>query len=174
MIVEMESCEPRATFFILSLSDQHDLLSFIVSLFNLAIMLSLALFAASVSLVSAHGWLKDITIDGTEYPSFDPRIDIIFKSKRIDWGYSITNAAMNARGSGPVADVESPDIACRFNPLTPPAIHAVARAGSDIVFRWTDWFTNHKGPLFTVGCKSCPVRQLKADHMILILVSIWV
>jgi hypothetical protein len=56
---------------------------------------------------------------------------------------------MNARGFGPVADVDSPDIACRYTPLTPPAIHAVARSGSEISFKWTDWFTNHKGPLLT-------------------------
>jgi cellulase len=117
-------------------------------------MLSLAVLVASISVVSAHGWLKDITFDGTEYPAFDPRIDPIFKPKRIEWGYTATNVGMNARGSGPVASVDSPDIACRYNPLTPPAIYAKARAGSDIVFHWTDWFTNHKGPLFTVGLKN--------------------
>jgi cellulase len=78
-------------------------------------------------------------------------VDPKFGSKRIDWGYSITDARMNARGFGPVADVTSPDLTCRFNPLTPPAIHAVARAGANITFKWTDWFTNHKGPLLTVS-----------------------
>jgi hypothetical protein len=83
------------------------------------------------------------------YPSFDPRVDPKFGSKRIDWGYSITYAMMTAQGFGPVADVTSPDITCRFNPLTPPAIHAVARAGANI--KWTDWFTNHKRPLLTAS-----------------------
>jgi cellulase len=56
---------------------------------------------------------------------------------------------MNARGFGPIADVSSPDLTCRYTPLEAPALHAVARAGANVTFKWTDWFTNHKGPLFT-------------------------
>ena len=82
------------------------------------------------------------------YPSFDPRVDLDFPGvKRINWGYQKTHA----EGTGPVEDVSSPDIACRFGPLIPPAIHAVARAGSDMTFQWTAWFGNHKGPVLTVN-----------------------
>jgi cellulase len=65
--------------------------------------------------------------------------------KRINWGYQ----KINAEGTGPVEDVSSPDIACRQSPLVPPALNAVARAGSKITFKWTEWFGNHKGPVLT-------------------------
>jgi cellulase len=62
------------------------------------------------------------------------------------WGYqkTVTN------GTGPVANVASPDIACRFGPLIPPALTAVARAGANMTFQWTSWFENHRGPVLTV------------------------
>ena len=90
------------------------------------------------------------------YPSFDPRVDLDFPGgvKRINWGYQ----KINAEGTGPVENVASPDIACRQGPLITPAIHAVARAGSDITFQWTAWFGNHKGPVLTV--RSLPEKCL--------------
>lgn len=48
-------------------------------------------------------------------------------------------------------NVSSLDMTCRFRPLREPALEAVARAGANITFKWTDWFTNHKGPLLTVS-----------------------
>ena len=77
------------------------------------------------------------------YGAYDPRRDTDPKwnAKRIFWGYSGTRS-----GLGPVNDVMSPDITCRFTLLTPPSIHAVARAGSNISFIWTDWFRDHPGP----------------------------
>jgi hypothetical protein len=67
--------------------------------------------------------------------------------KRIMWGYSKSRV----NGTAPVDNVDSPDIACRFNPLIPPALTAPARAGSNITFGWTEWFASHKGPVLTVS-----------------------
>jgi len=61
----------------------------------------------------------------------------------------ITAPEINAEGTGPVEQVASPDIACRQGPLIAPALNAVARAGSDVLFQWTSWFGNHKGPVLT-------------------------
>jgi hypothetical protein len=82
------------------------------------------------------------------YPAFDSRVDLEFPGgvKRIMWGYQKTVTS----GTGPVENVASPDIACRFGPLIPPALTAVARAGSNMSFEWTAWFGNHKGPVLTV------------------------
>ena len=33
--------------------------------------------------------------------------------------------------------------------MVAPALNAVARAGSQITFQWTEWFGNHKGPVLT-------------------------
>jgi len=91
--------------------------------------------------------LDSITVDGTVYPAFDTKVDLSFPGgvRRIMWGYqkTVTN------GTGPVEDVASPDIACRFGPLIPPALTAVARAGANMTFQWTSWFENHRGPVLT-------------------------
>jgi hypothetical protein len=81
------------------------------------------------------------------YPGFDPRFDVSWKQKRIEWGF---NGHASAQGLGPVANMTSPDITCRFSPVTPPALSAVARAGAEISWKWTDYFANHKGPILTV------------------------
>jgi cellulase len=108
----------------------------------------LALAACSVSLVAAHGQLKQFTVDGNTYPAFDPSLDYDEKwgAKRIEWGFAKAKG-----GVGPVENVASPDITCRFKPLKAPSIEAVARAGSTISFQWLDWFQSHKGPVITVS-----------------------
>lgn len=96
---------------------------------------------------SSTGSLKPSTYRH-RYPAFDPRVDLTFPGgvKRIMWGYqkTVTN------GTGPVDNVASPDIACRFGPLIPPALTAEARAGANMTFQWTSWFGNHRGPVLTV------------------------
>ena len=42
----------------------------------------------------------------------------------------------------------SPAVACRTNPL-PAVLTAPVRAGAPITFKWTNYFTSHKGPLLT-------------------------
>jgi hypothetical protein len=49
-----------------------------------------------------------------------------------------------------VIDVTSPDIACRKDPTAPNLI-AQARAGSQIKFQWSNYFTSHKGPVLMVS-----------------------
>ena len=82
------------------------------------------------------------------YAGFDPRFDIQWNQKRIEWGFS---SISSAQGIGPVINVTSPDMTCRFSPTVPPALTAVARAGSDVVYKWTDYPGSHKGPIITVG-----------------------
>jgi len=110
-------------------------------------MRSFLILVGSASLAAAHGIIDNFVIDGTTYPSYDPRLDGQFPGvKRIAWGYKKDPIV---EGTGPVDDVSSPDIACRHLPLLPPAINAVARAGSNISIQWTAWFGNHKGPVIT-------------------------
>jgi hypothetical protein len=82
------------------------------------------------------------------YPGFDPRFDTTWQQKRIEWGFS---SKASAQGVGPVANLTSPDMACRFNPIKAPALMAVARAGSEVTYNWTSYFHNHKGPIITVS-----------------------
>ncbi|KAF2423317.1 hypothetical protein EJ08DRAFT_701266 [Tothia fuscella] len=101
---------------------------------------SWAVFAA------AHGHVKEYIIDGTSYPSFDPKSDYDAKwsAKRVEWGFSKAKG-----GVGPVENVNGPDINCRFAPLQAPAITGEVRAGANITFQWADWFINHPGPVMT-------------------------
>jgi hypothetical protein len=105
-------------------------------------------FATCVALAAAHGQIKQFVVDGNTYPAFDPSFDYEPKwnAKRIQWGFSKSKG-----GVGPVENVASPDITCRFTPLKEPGIEAVARAGSTISFQWLDWFQSHKGPVITVS-----------------------
>jgi cellulase len=109
---------------------------------------SLALAACSLGLVAAHGHVSHFIVDGNTYPAFDPSFDYEEKwnVKRIQWGF-----AKGKGGVGPVENVASPDIACRYRPLKAPAIEAEVRAGSTISFQWLDWFQSHKGPVLTVS-----------------------
>jgi hypothetical protein len=52
-----------------------------------------------------------------------------------------------------VLDVTSPDIACRKGAKAPSLI-APARAGSEMKFSWSNYFTSHKGPVLTVRIRS--------------------
>jgi hypothetical protein len=104
--------------------------------------------AAYAGLAAAHGQIKQFIVDGNTYPAFDPSLDYDAKwnSKRIEWGFAKAKG-----GVGPVENVASPDITCRFNPLNDPGIEAPVRAGSTVSFQWLDWFQSHKGPVLTVS-----------------------
>jgi cellulase len=108
---------------------------------------SFVLTAWWAGLAAAHGHLKEYIIDGTTYPAFDPAFDHEpkYNIKRIEYGFPKAKG-----GVGPVENVASPDINCRFRPLKEPGIESVARAGSNITFQWLDWFQSHKGPVITV------------------------
>jgi cellulase len=108
-------------------------------------LVSIALWTG---LAAAHGQLREFVIDGTTYPAFDPAFDHDpkYNAKKVEWGFSKAKG-----GVGPVENVNSPDIACRFQPLMEPGIEGVARAGAQVTFKWLDWFTSHKGPVLTVS-----------------------
>jgi cellulase len=110
---------------------------------------------ASSSLLPSMATSKSVPTsdfaDSLRYEGYDARFDIPWRQKRIEWMYSSNSTGV---GIGPVTDVNSPDITCRFTPLKAPALKAVARAGSEVVYKWTDYYNSHKGPVITVGCSS--------------------
>jgi cellulase len=114
------------------------------------------LAACCTGAVLGHGHVKEYIIDGTSYPAFDPKYDheATWNAKRIEWGFPKAKG-----GVGPVENVATQDIACRFAPLAAPVIEAEARAGANITFKWFDWFGNHKGPLLTVSKSKAICRE---------------
>jgi cellulase len=115
---------------------------------------SLVLAACWTGFAAAHGHLKEWIIDGTTYPAFDPLYDYdstTFPSlKRIEYGFPKLRSDIGP-GVNPVADVKNLSITCRWRPLAEPKLNAVARAGSQMGFKWLDWFSSHKGPVLTVS-----------------------
>ncbi|KAF2421094.1 glycoside hydrolase, partial [Tothia fuscella] len=112
---------------------------------------SLALAASLATLATAHGHLKEWIIDGTTYPAFDPLYDhgpTFTDIKRIEYGFPKLKNDLGP-GVNPVADVNKDSITCRWKPLEDPKIMAEARAGATMAFKWTDWFSSHKGPVLT-------------------------
>lgn len=121
----------------------------------------LASLSVLVGLSTAHAIVKQIVIDGNvyvilirwstnhhsselttfSYPGYDPRYDLEWKQKRIEWGFSSKSAA---GGIGPAQNMSSPDMACRFAPVQPPALIAVARAGSNVTYSWGAYYQSHK------------------------------
>src|ERR1700761_8389816 len=102
----------------------------------------LLLAASWASLTAAHGHLKSWIIDGTTYPAFDPLYDYNpeFQVKRIEYGFPKLRTDIGP-GVNPVVDVKNLSIACRWRPLAEPQLTAVARAGTNVTFKWLDWFS---------------------------------
>jgi cellulase len=112
---------------------------------------SLALTASLATLAAAHGHLKEWIIDGTTYPAFDPLYDRgPINVKRIEYGFAKLKTDIGP-GVNPVDNVTDLSITCRWHPLEEPKILATARAGASMSFKWTDWFSSHKGPVLTVS-----------------------
>ena len=114
---------------------------------------SLVLTACWAGFAAAHGHLKEWVIDGTTYPAFDPLYDhgpVFTNIKRIEYGFPKLKTDIGP-GVNPVDNVGNLSITCRWHPLAEPQLTAVARAGSNVTFKWLDWFTSHKGPVLTVS-----------------------
>lgn len=123
------------------------------------------LVACWAGLTAAHGHIREYVIDGNTYPAFDPAYDHDPKYgvKRIEWGFPKGKGQV-----GPVENVASLDVNCRYRPLKEPAIEAIARAGSNITFKWLDWFESHKGPVLTVN-----ICFILLKRMVLTVRSTW-
>ncbi|CAG8952224.1 hypothetical protein HYFRA_00000964 [Hymenoscyphus fraxineus] len=99
--------------------------------------------AASVAQVSAHGFVKSITIDGQEFPGFDVGQDP-FKPvmpDKIAW----TNTAGDI-GFINGSDYAEPNIICHRDSKNAKLLAPIA-AGGKITFQWTPWPDSHFGTI---------------------------
>jgi hypothetical protein len=103
--------------------------------------LSTAYFAG---LAASHGHDQNYTINGTTHPSLDPQhdYDVKLNAKCIEWNSSKAKGYVR-----PVEIFALPNITCRFHPLRNRVWRVWRRVGSEIEFKWFDWFGNHKGLL---------------------------
>ena len=109
---------------------------------------------AWAAVAAAHGYVESATIDGVEYPFYNPNTDPYTNPPRELISRPIP-------GNGPVEDLSLIDVQC--NGYTaggqagsePAALHAPATAGSTVQLYWTLWPESHVGPIMTYMAK-CP------------------
>ncbi|ETS86000.1 Endoglucanase-4 [Pestalotiopsis fici W106-1] len=104
---------------------------------------ALLALAAGAGLVSAHGYVSLITVDGVEYQGYPPS-SAPYENPAVDriaWSDSATDngyVAPDAYASG--------DIICHRDGSNA-ALTATAAAGSTVSFQWNTWPDSHKGPV---------------------------
>ncbi|RPD59815.1 hypothetical protein L227DRAFT_575814 [Lentinus tigrinus ALCF2SS1-6] len=107
--------------------------------------ISLAVLAAALlapSAVNAHGYVQDLTVGGKSYSGWLPFTDPYESPvpKRI---------VRKLPDDGPVLDETSSDLACNKGGESGAGAVATAAAGSEVVFHWTNWPSDHQGPVST-------------------------
>ncbi|KAE9964542.1 hypothetical protein EG328_010369 [Venturia inaequalis] len=108
--------------------------------------------------------LNEILHPDDEKSSRDARMDAQLGAKRIEWTY--TNNIGTSGKPEPwqaIVNVSDPGITCGIDPK-PPALKAVARAGSDIVIHWSGIIRMHNGPALSVG-QVISLLNMQAYHI---------
>ena len=105
---------------------------------------SLALVAALVPLVSAHGFVQTITVNGESYPGADP---VWFYYPEGELPQTVGWDALNQDlGFVSPSDFSSTDIACHKSAF-PSGLYINANAGDTLTLQWNTWPDSHKGPI---------------------------
>jgi hypothetical protein len=101
--------------------------------------LAIALSASLFTTVAAHGYVKDMNVDGKTYEAWKPFAD----------PYVTPIPARITRkfpDDGPVTDYTSKDMLCNKNAPTTAGLTADATPGAEVVFNW-QFVGGHKGPI---------------------------
>lgn len=98
---------------------------------------------AAVTSVAAHGYVTQVTADGAVETGWLPFTDPYMSPPPV-------RAVRKIPNDGPVTDASNPDIACGQGGETGTTRVMDINAGSDIQFHWTNWLSDHKGPVMTL------------------------
>lgn len=125
---------------------------------------TLASALAGAGMVSAHGYVKDIIVNGVQYAGYDvtsapyqadPPTVVGWSSTATDLGFVSPDA------------FGSPDIICHRD-STNAGGHATVAAGDSIFIEWNTWPDSHKGPVLdylarcgSSGCESVDKTTLE-------------
>ncbi|KIY72566.1 lytic polysaccharide monooxygenase [Cylindrobasidium torrendii FP15055 ss-10] len=107
---------------------------------------------AVVPLVAGHGYVQQLTVDGTSYSGWIPEVDPYLSPEP-------ERIVRKIPGNGPVTDLSLIDVQCNgytdgsFS-TAPAPIFAPIAAGGDVAFNWTTWPDTHKGPIITYMAKA--------------------
>lgn len=111
-------------------------------------MLFSAIFLFALStVVSAHGYVQEITLGSTKYTGYLPYTDPYYNPvpQRI---------VRQIPGNGPVTDLSLIDVQCNgwtdgAYYTAPAPIYGTVAAGSSVKLNWTTWPDSHVGPMIT-------------------------
>ncbi|KFA65054.1 hypothetical protein S40285_08330 [Stachybotrys chlorohalonatus IBT 40285] len=98
----------------------------------------LAVLAAAPALVSAHGHVVSVTVNGEEIPGFQPGNP---SAQSVGWATTVTDNGFVSAGS-----INAEDIVCHRG-ATPAANSATVAAGDSISIKWDTWPDSHVGPI---------------------------
>jgi len=101
-----------------------------------------ATLLATVTYVAAHGYVQSVTADGQTESGWLPFTDPFMQPVP-------TRAIRRIPNDGPVTDISNTDIACNQGGNVGTNKTFDVNAGSDMIFQWTNWPNDHKGPLTT-------------------------
>ncbi|KAG9222230.1 hypothetical protein CCMSSC00406_0006527 [Pleurotus cornucopiae] len=101
----------------------------------------------AITLVNAHGYVQEVTLDTTVHSGYLPYSDPYYPTppQRI---------VRKIPGNGPVEDVSSIDVQCNgwaaggFT-TAPAPIYGTIEAGKQVKLDWTTWPDSHVGPIIT-------------------------
>jgi lytic cellulose monooxygenase (C1-hydroxylating) len=105
------------------------------------------------ALVSAHGHVTHVTINGQEFPGFPSDDAGAAPPSSIAW-------AVNVPDNTFTRDYSSPDIICHKQ-ATPGKTSATVAAGGTVTFQWTAW-PAHQGPVVDYMAE-CPGKCEDVD-----------
>ena len=115
--------------------------------------IALLSLSALPALVSAHGHVTGININGQYIPGFPSDSPGSASPSTIAWSVNVPDNTF-------VRDYASPDIICHKQ-AAPARAHATVKAGGTVEFQWTQWPT-HQGPVVDYMA-ACPGSCEDAD-----------
>ncbi|EPS44617.1 hypothetical protein H072_1425 [Dactylellina haptotyla CBS 200.50] len=124
------------------------------------LLFTLVIAGSWIAPALGHAYIKEIIIDGNSYNGFDPFMAPNPNSIMQPWntGGKYTDWPMRV--------LDGAGIVCKMGAKGTQG-YAKAKPGSNIIFRWSRWQSNHKGPIITYlaecpgDCKTAVGSQLK-------------
>ncbi|EJD03131.1 uncharacterized protein FOMMEDRAFT_187135 [Fomitiporia mediterranea MF3/22] len=108
---------------------------------ELAFIAALAL-CINTPLAAAHGYVQTVIVADFAYPGWNPFSDPFTNP-------TPERVIRKIPSDGPITDDQDQDLACNKGGESGAALVAQASAGSVVKFEWTNWPTDHLGPVST-------------------------
>jgi len=97
---------------------------------------------AAITSVAAHGYVTSVVADGQTESGWAPFADPYMSPVPV-------RVVRKIPSDGPVTDISSTDIACNQGGNDGTTKVMDVNAGSDMTFKWTNWPSDHLGPVTT-------------------------